>query len=297
MGLMPEAEHSFDDDMHFKSVAVQYFFVEPADINYLLARQCRIFGIYPEFYWQSLQAIEKYLKGALLLNEISYDRKSHKICELATKLQSGIAVELFPNLERPSNLPKHYCWDVESALDFLQRVTRQGNVDSRYGMSSTAARIDDLFKLDTVVFAFRRLTMGLEWVVGSGWPCNELEMEYIGKTYRELLLMKPASQLRKWTEFPKIRTSIAGENLSDFLTAWNYLLGADRAHMDAVPPYSVMPSFGPIRNSFLDWNLSGKPYEGKELETMARGWHWIRVNIPVPKDAINHFDGVYGTGS
>jgi hypothetical protein len=53
---------------HFKSVFAAQFFVVPADRNYFLARFTRINGIPEEFWWQSLQAIEKYLKAGLVLN-------------------------------------------------------------------------------------------------------------------------------------------------------------------------------------------------------------------------------------
>jgi hypothetical protein len=67
---------------HFKSVLAHHFFIKQADQNYFLARFSRIHGIHQEFYWQALQAIEKYLKAGLVLNDVSVLRYSHNIDDI-----------------------------------------------------------------------------------------------------------------------------------------------------------------------------------------------------------------------
>ena len=39
-----------------------------ADKDYIAARLCYRNGLVPQFHWQALQAIEKYLKAILLIN-------------------------------------------------------------------------------------------------------------------------------------------------------------------------------------------------------------------------------------
>ncbi|MCA1796649.1 MAG: HEPN domain-containing protein [Geobacteraceae bacterium] len=43
-------------------------FRDVADQDYIAARLSYRHGLYPQFHWQSLQALEKYLKAILLYN-------------------------------------------------------------------------------------------------------------------------------------------------------------------------------------------------------------------------------------
>ncbi len=56
-------------------------FRETADCDYIAARLSFRAGLVPQFLWQSLQAIEKYLKCILVLNRIRAP-KSHNIEQL-----------------------------------------------------------------------------------------------------------------------------------------------------------------------------------------------------------------------
>lgn len=67
---------------HLKSVAAGKLLVKPADDNYILARWMLINGFYPEYFWQAAQAIEKYLKAGVLLNERSTKTHGHDLIKL-----------------------------------------------------------------------------------------------------------------------------------------------------------------------------------------------------------------------
>ena len=68
-------------DADLNSFAIRCF-RDTADQDYIAARLSYRAGLIPQFHWSALQAIEKYLKGILLLNRIVAKNLSHDL-ELA----------------------------------------------------------------------------------------------------------------------------------------------------------------------------------------------------------------------
>ena len=64
---------------HFQSVCAGSFFIAPADQNYFLARFSKFTDLGNEFWWQALQAVEKYLKAGLVLNKVSVKSFNHSL--------------------------------------------------------------------------------------------------------------------------------------------------------------------------------------------------------------------------
>ena len=62
-------------------------FTEAADEDYIVARVAFQFGLPNQFSWSAQQAIEKYLKGALLLNGISVKKSRHNIVNLFSEIR------------------------------------------------------------------------------------------------------------------------------------------------------------------------------------------------------------------
>ncbi len=54
-------------------------FRDIADQDYIAARLSYRHGLYSQFHWQSLQALEKYLKAILLYNRIKATNINHDI--------------------------------------------------------------------------------------------------------------------------------------------------------------------------------------------------------------------------
>lgn len=82
-------------------------FRDVADQDYIAARLSFKHGLYPQFHWQSLQAIEKYIKAILLLNRIKAKDINHDlekamkyIRKLPFELQlSDVAKEIIKHLD------------------------------------------------------------------------------------------------------------------------------------------------------------------------------------------------------
>lgn len=64
----PEANVSESQFTAIKHDIVKELFLKTADQTYVVARWCFLNGLYLDFYWNALHALEKYLKAVLLVN-------------------------------------------------------------------------------------------------------------------------------------------------------------------------------------------------------------------------------------
>lgn len=171
---------------HLKSATAHKVLVKPADDNYILARWMSINGFYPEYFWQAAQAIEKYLKAGMLLNEKSIKKYGHGITRLNAD-HAGVFGSLMPkNFTKPKFLNPEY-WHDETIANYIRLVGRMGEPDSRYGAISWSRNSSDLFKLDQVCWSLRRLTIGLDWIIGDDFGLGDQDKKYKGKTYKQVL--------------------------------------------------------------------------------------------------------------
>jgi hypothetical protein len=60
-------------------------FRDIADGDYIVARLAHRATLIPQFLWSSLQAVEKYLKGILLLNRVPHVKATHGVSLLLLK--------------------------------------------------------------------------------------------------------------------------------------------------------------------------------------------------------------------
>jgi len=279
---------------HFKSIFTHKFFIKPADQNYYLARWSRIHGFHQEFYWQSLQAIEKYLKANLVINDISTTKSNHNIKGLFECHKTCCADLSIANLTKPPLLEDRY-WQQETVEDFIFQIDEQGQPDSRYGLISWANKPCDLFKLDQVVFAVRRLSVGLDWIVGEDWDVAVDERykdiaKHKGETFRDVLKQLPRYQVRKMTEVPDIPTNTAGLSLPDIMYAWNFSYCRSEDDVEKSAPKTVTSLFGPAENSYLfllDEYLSKENYRIDPF--LADGVEWLLSHIRINNKAKNSF--------
>lgn len=230
----------FDTSLnHFKSVATHDFFVLPADQNYFLARFTRIYGFAGEFWWQSLQAIEKYLKAGLLLNGVSVKKsKGHEIFALWEEHSSILGELAVTSFVMPALLHDDF-WRPQTVGDFIHDVETQRQPDSRYGLVSHREQMDDLFELDQLVVELRRCTIGLDWIVGRDWPENELE-EYKDRTYRDVILEKPDYQVRPIIP-PKATLNVGGDDITDLFHSWNFAFSRGPEDLSRKPTANLIP--------------------------------------------------------
>ena len=88
-------------------------FRDVADADYIAARSIYRLGLSQQFLWAALQALEKYLKGILLFNDLSTKTIGHDIASAYAALSqiSDIIGQVTPTPERSSDTnPRTLGW-------------------------------------------------------------------------------------------------------------------------------------------------------------------------------------------
>lgn len=205
---------------HFRHVFAYKLFIEPADKNYFLARFCRMCGMQEEFWWNSAQAIEKYLKAGILLNELSGKKiGGHNITELWSRYKFAYSDYAPSELNKPLSL-RNELWGSGDIDAFMCRLNDMGSADSRYGLTSNINLARDLFELDQMVFELRRRTFDINVVVGEDWV-DEYLLDFYGKTYGCIMKLHPKKATRKLS-IPSEDADLLKMSATDIFFAWNF---------------------------------------------------------------------------
>ncbi|GAW34121.1 hypothetical protein RA2_01166 [Roseovarius sp. A-2] len=267
---------------HFQSVFADKFFVVPADQNYFLARFTKTYGLHAEFWWQSLQAVEKVLKAGLILNGVSVKRGySHDLERLWDKHLQTFGDLSVRSLPKPKALGDQH-WHNRPLSHFISRLNRMGHPDSRYGLVSYTNHAGDLFKLDKLFFELRRRTIGLDWIVGKGWE-DDLLRPFYGQPYRNVIEQLPNHQIRK-ERIPTGTLATVGTDLEDMYYAWNFAFPRTEGDIEKPAPPNVAPAFPGFRNSYL--YLLWQDLNGKAVTHDMQGKvGWLLANVMVGKEA------------
>ena len=120
-------------------------FRDTADCDYIAARLSHRANLLEQFHWQSLQAIEKYLKAILLYNRIKAKNIKHSLSKALGK------AELLPF---ELNL-------TEIALEFIEHIDSFGRF--RYLEASYFVRGPKLVELDKTIWEIRRYCKVLDY--------------------------------------------------------------------------------------------------------------------------------------
>ncbi|MBW9087635.1 hypothetical protein JNB91_07240 [Rhizobium wenxiniae] len=272
---------------HFKSIFAFNFFVKPADNNYYLARWTRINGLSEDFFWQCQQALEKYLKASLIVNDVPAKKQKHDLSLLYETHVDTFGSLALENFEKPDRLPIER-WRKESVPAFIRRINSCGAPDSRYGLVSWYCFSDDLFKLDQLVFSLRRLSIGLDWIVGDDWVAPERLLPWKGQSFRAALEQEANIQIRSAIEVPETPSNVAGERVSDALYSWNFAWARSDRDLERLAPISLSAPFGPMRNSYLYllWEYLQSPSSWDD-PYVSDGVEWLIKNVSVGKDTAN----------
>jgi hypothetical protein len=271
---------------HFKSVFAHQFFVKPADRNYLLARFARSQGMHEEFYWQSLQAIEKYIKSGLILNGQSAKGFGHDIEKLWKSHKATFGQAAVHNIEKPDQLHTDR-WQTTSLEHFIAKINRMGHPDSRYGLISYSNSSDDLFKLDQFVFELRRRTIGLEWNVGEDWEVEQPLKPFLGLPYMQVLEDLPKYQIRAM-EIPQTPLTVAGNTMNDVFHAWNLAFLRDNSDYEKPAPLAVSADVGAFSNSYL-FLLWESLQEASITPNVINRIEWLLDSVTIDKTVKTAF--------
>ena len=269
-----------------QSRIVRELFVDTADDNYVAARWCFVEGLNVDYLWLGVHALEKYMKAALLLNGrsgkgyLDGDGKlrhfGHDIVALYECVKA-FASDLLPNnLAQPGGLELGH-WRDEEPEDFVRRLYRDGNADNRYQLFGFVQHREDLFKLDTMVFALRRLCVPLDaYYLSRHHPGTR------NPTHRDIL----TDQADWWTvsstcKLEKTADGKRGGRLRDMLLSFNfpfapkdYAHGRLRIGTASHNPVLARSILNPLERS-LD-NVS--------VARAAELCDWVLENIKLPKD-------------
>ncbi len=166
-----------------KNNVVTQLFVDQADQDYILARMAYHKSLFTGFFWSAGQAMEKYLKASLLLNERTAKLRDHNIIALFD-LVKEYAADLLPNqLTKPpqfGDLP----WREETPVEFITRIEQYVNPHNRYNIFGYSTRYEDIFHLDQLIFSLRRITFQFDAYPFLGRSDGR---EGVPQTVRELL--------------------------------------------------------------------------------------------------------------
>ena len=265
---------------------VREIFVDTADDNYITARWCFVEGLNVDYFWLAVHSLEKYMKGVLLLNGRSGKRYrdevgrwrsfGHDIVVLYEQVKSFAADFLPSSLERPRDLEIDY-WRDETPEAFFGRLYRHGNADNRYQIFGFVQHREDLFKLDRMVFALRRL-------------CVPLDAYYLGKqrpgttnlSHRDVLAKQPDW----WTvssacKLEKTAAGKRGERLRRVLLNLNLLF----ATVDF--PHGGLRSRTSAHNPVLGRSILVPLEQAQDSDAAARAVEvcdWVIENIQLPPD-------------
>ena len=150
-------------------------FRDVADCDYIAARLNHRAGLYDQFLWSALQAVEKYIKTILLI----YDKKTQHI---GHDLPKGIRyIELIPDIH----------WDFDDKMKkFLEFLFIYGG--DRYSSFPRGTMGDELFVLDSVIWKIRRYCQDLELLKK---PSINLYINYL-KTIQSKKCIEEANKFR-----------------------------------------------------------------------------------------------------
>lgn len=130
-------DHKNKDELYLNDFAIRNL-REIADQDYITARVCYKNGLMLQFYWSSLQAIEKYFKSILLFHRISSKDFGHDL----NKLYAAIA-----------NIETLDFTLTTKQEQFLNLADDQGN--NRYLTMPTYFKGFEIVDLDEIVWAIR----------------------------------------------------------------------------------------------------------------------------------------------
>jgi HEPN domain-containing protein len=166
-----------------KQRIVAYALINTADEDYVTARWAFANNINRNFFWHSAIAIEKYLKSGLLLNHRSAKSEGHNILTLFDRVLEFSGELIDDGFEIVEVIGKLE-WTTESKRDFVEKIKKYGDPNSRYDFYSYRLDSCDLYKLDQIVFQIRRICCDLK---APSTPFTGPS----GPTMREMFLSNP----------------------------------------------------------------------------------------------------------
>jgi hypothetical protein len=275
-----------DDTYAYKHSIVDEFFIKTADDNYVVARRCFMEDLNVDFFWLAVHALEKYQKAALLLNgrsgraDAANKLYNHDIARLYRDVHP-LAPELLPKmLSKPELLHDELHWRDETPEAFLKRLYKDGRADNRYQLFGYVRHPEDLFKLDQMVFAIRRL-------------CRPLESHFLGKNHHGVPEHSIRERMQRgekvWNNLSgRLEETIQGrkgETLRHALLNCNFAFAPEDYNHTPIAYGSAFVNPVLVRR-ILD-PLESNPQAAAEADAL---WNWVCKNIYLPKEVVREME-------
>lgn len=168
---------------------------DAADEDYLMARFAARSKLLYQFWWSGQQAVEKYLKAVLLLNNARVDGYGHKLANMYLEV-ADLAGDLLPALHCPPKAVRQRYWPNTNSrgffpvLRFVMELEKNGDPNNRYRAYSVSTRSEYLIYFDELCFCLRRIAFPLD-----------MALERTGCTAREHLTVDRRIQLHNTMSF------------------------------------------------------------------------------------------------
>ena len=282
------------DDMDelypYRRSIVDELFIKTADDNYVTARWCYANGFDVDFFWLAVHALEKYLKAVLLLNgrsgkEATVTGKKwnyrHDIVLLYADVKP-LAPELLPAaLTCPSEIDDPL-WHDATPEQFVQRLYDMGHAGNRYQLTGYVLREGDLFKLDQLVFAVRRL-------------CGPLEAHFLGKkraslpdeSFRQRMIKDHPVSANLHSRLEETMKGKRGHEAQHALLNYNFPFAPKDYEHTTMRGLLVSSSNPVLLRRVIEPLDAGKPEYDKHADAL---WQWTKDNIHLPKEFIEAYE-------
>ena len=275
-----------DELYPYRHSIVNELFIKTADDNYVTARWCYANGFDVDFFWLAVHALEKYLKAVLLLNGCSAKaaivagKKSnygHDIVRLYADVKP-LAPELLPvALICPSEIDNS-SWHDATPEQFVQRLYNMGHADNRYQLTGYVLREGDLYKLDQLVFAVRRL-------------CRPLEAHFFGKKQAGLLDKSFRQRMTKdhpvsanlYSRLEEIMGGKRGQEAKHTALNYNFPFAPKDYEHSTMRGLLFSSSNAVLLRRVIEPLDAGKPEHDKHADAL---WQWTKDNIHLPKEFV-----------
>lgn len=135
-----------------KANLVANLFAVPAFEDYVVARWAYVNGLKRQYYWSAQQAVEKFLKAALVSANVGVKNDKHYIDKMSAKLEAlgpkPSLMDPFSTIE-PNKLVRN---TKSNPMDFIAQINQHGAPATRYRLLDVVSYEGDIHRLDETIF-------------------------------------------------------------------------------------------------------------------------------------------------
>jgi len=207
----------------YKGTIIREMFLHTADENYVVARWSHDNQLFTDFFWNSVHALEKYMKAVLLINGKPAKGFGHGLAGLYGAVEQ-LAGPLLPALlTQPADLEIGW-WIDMTPMQFCEALDRNGNAANRYLTSGYIQHTWYLHMVDAMVWTIRRLIVPLDV------PIADRKTVPGAPTHRDILTKQPGYANNQMEALEKIIAGGDSEKRRALLNNNSWFAPNDFAH-------------------------------------------------------------------